>query len=109
MFGKRSGTETDSRATKPAGTLELSAGPPAAVSREVTPPVVSSPPISPAKPAAPAPTIDARRSDNYYQVKATIFGALIEAIDLAQLAKLDGEFANRSTTYAATGTVRVNW
>ena len=33
------------------------------------------------------------RSDNYYQVKATIFGALIEAIDLAQLAKLDGESA----------------
>jgi pilus assembly protein CpaF len=36
---------------------------------------------------------DARRSDTYYQVKATIFGALIEAIDLAQLAKLDGESA----------------
>ena len=36
---------------------------------------------------------EARRSDNYYQVKATIFGALIEAIDLAQLAKLDGESA----------------
>ena len=35
----------------------------------------------------------ARRSDTYYQVKATIFGALIEAIDLAQLAKLDGESA----------------
>jgi pilus assembly protein CpaF len=37
--------------------------------------------------------VEARRSDNYYQVKATIFGALIEAIDLAQLAKLDGESA----------------
>ena len=36
-----------------------------------------------------------RRSDNYYQVKGTIFGALIEAIDLAQLAKLDGEFGAR--------------
>jgi hypothetical protein len=34
--------------------------------------------------------MDARRSDDYYRVKATIFGALIEAIDLAQLAKLDG-------------------
>ena len=41
----------------------------------------------------PRPPIDARRSDTYYQVKATIFGALIEAIDLAQLAKLDGESA----------------
>ena len=49
--------------------------------------------MAPAKPPPPAPAIEARRSDNYYQVKATIFGALIEAIDLAQLAKLDGESA----------------
>ena len=47
---------------------------------------------SPAK-ASSAASIETRRSDNYYQVKATIFGALIEAIDLAQLAKLDGESA----------------
>src|SRR5690242_21741452 len=40
-----------------------------------------------------APVIETRRSENYYQVKATIFGALIEAIDLAQLAKLDSESA----------------
>ena len=37
--------------------------------------------------------MESRRSDNYYEVKATIFGALIEAIDLAQLAKLDSESA----------------
>src|SRR5258708_39479538 len=64
-----------------------------AVSRNISPPTVSSPPLSPAKPAPPAPAMEARRSDSYYQVKATIFGALIEAIDLAQLAKLDGESA----------------
>src|SRR6266404_4008434 len=40
-----------------------------------------------------APAVEARRSDTYYEVKATIFGALIEAIDLAQLAKLDAESA----------------
>ena len=34
-----------------------------------------------------------RRSDSYYEVKGTIFGALIEAIDLAQLARLDAENA----------------
>src|SRR5262249_7131788 len=39
------------------------------------------------------PPMESRRSDNYYEVKATIFGALIEAIDLAQLAKLDSESA----------------
>lgn len=33
------------------------------------------------------------RSEEYYQTKSMIFGALIEAIDLAQLAKLDGESA----------------
>ncbi|MEA2866645.1 MAG: pilus assembly protein CpaF, partial [Bradyrhizobium sp.] len=93
MFGKRSGTENDLRATKPISAPEPSSGVAAAVSRDATPPTVSSPPLSPAKAASPAPTIDVRRSDTYYQVKATIFGALIEAIDLAQLAKLDGESA----------------
>jgi pilus assembly protein CpaF len=45
-------------------------------------------------PAAHIPTaIDSRRSESYYEVKGTIFGALIEAIDLAQLAKLDAESA----------------
>ena len=94
MFGKRSGAENEQRATKPAaGVQEASSGAPAVVTREAPPPVVSSPPIAPARSAPPAPTVDARRSDTYYQVKATIFGALIEAIDLAQLAKLDGESA----------------
>ena len=42
----------------------------------------------------PLPTaIDSRRSESYYEVKGTIFGALIEAIDLAQLAKLDADSA----------------
>src|SRR5467141_4657114 len=78
---------------KPAASvLEPSSGAPAAVSREPAAPTVSAPPLAPAK-APPAPAMEARRSDNYYQVKATIFGALIEAIDLAQLAKLDGESA----------------
>jgi pilus assembly protein CpaF len=37
--------------------------------------------------------VDARRSETYYEVKSTIFGALIEAIDLGQLAKLDADSA----------------
>jgi pilus assembly protein CpaF len=37
--------------------------------------------------------VDAKRSESYYEVKSTIFGALIEAIDLAQLAKLDADSA----------------
>ena len=47
--------------------------------------------------AAPAPVAspmpEARRSDEYYVTKSTIFGALIEAIDLSQLSKLDPENA----------------
>jgi len=79
---------------KPAtGVLEPASGAAPAVSRNLSPPTVSSPPLSPARPGAPAPAIEARRSDTYYEVKATIFGALIEAIDLAQLAKLDSESA----------------
>src|SRR5262249_14739640 len=47
-----------------------------------------------AAPASAAPgAIDTRRSENYYETKGTIFGALIEAIDLAQLARLDVDSA----------------
>ena len=88
MFGKRSGPENEAR--KP-GSLTLDAN--ARAPAETASPVASSPPLAPARSAPPAPVVDARRSDTYYQVKATIFGALIEAIDLAQLAKLDGESA----------------
>jgi pilus assembly protein CpaF len=41
-----------------------------------------------------APVVEnAPRSEDYYQMKSMIFGALIEAIDLSQLAKLDAESA----------------
>ncbi len=61
-------------------------------------------PAPPAKkPAAPAPSgLDSRgpakteaqpRSEDYYKVKTTIFNALIDAIDLAQLAQLDRDEA----------------
>ena len=39
------------------------------------------------------PVAEMRRSDEYYVTKGTIFGAMIEAIDLSQLAKLDPESA----------------
>ena len=38
-------------------------------------------------------SIDARRSDSYYETKGSIFNALIEAIDLGQLARLDVDAA----------------
>ena len=54
---------------------------------------------APAANRAPSPintvpsSVDSRRSETYYEVKGTIFGALIEAIDLAQLARLDADSA----------------
>ena len=96
MFGKRSGNEGDQRAMKPAAIAPEPASSPAAAPaapRAAPPPAIASPPLAPARSAPPPPAMEARRSDTYYQVKATIFGALIEAIDLAQLAKLDGESA----------------
>jgi pilus assembly protein CpaF len=43
--------------------------------------------------AAPIAMPETPRSEEYYATKSTIFGALIEAIDLSQLAKLDPENA----------------
>jgi pilus assembly protein CpaF len=51
----------------------------------------SEPPKAPSTPAAPVQT--ERRSETYFQTKSLIFGALIEAIDLAALSKLDAESA----------------
>jgi pilus assembly protein CpaF len=54
----------------------------------------SKPNVGGQRPPPQIPTaVDSRRSETYYEVKGTIFGALIEAIDLAQLAKLDAESA----------------
>ncbi len=44
----------------------------------------------PSPPLAPAST-NSRHTEAYYETKSMVFGALIEAIDLAQLAKLDAE------------------
>jgi len=115
VFGKRSAT-SEARVAGPAPTHRPAGGPqpvaapqlaaqaaPAAVDSGRTPfpsdglgaPLVS----APAPTRAPAsitqvPTsVDTRRSDAYYETKGTIFGALIEAIDLAQLARLDADSA----------------
>jgi pilus assembly protein CpaF len=45
-----------------------------------------------APPAPPPITVD-NRSEQYYEIKTTIFNALIDTIDLAQLAQLDAESA----------------
>ncbi|HYA06184.1 MAG TPA: CpaF family protein, partial [Xanthobacteraceae bacterium] len=54
-------------------------------------PLVSAPTPSRAPASVIMPAVDSRRSETYYEVKGIIFGALIEAIDLAQLARLDAD------------------
>jgi pilus assembly protein CpaF len=91
MFGKRSAT-----ASAPPPLLQTAPAAP----RPVTPsvPVLAEPDLAPRK-ADPrpaelvTPVVVERKSDEYYQTKSMIFGALIEAIDLAQLSRLDVESA----------------
>jgi pilus assembly protein CpaF len=64
------------------------AAPPAKVA---PPPKAAPPEPSPLRPAASGPTV--RRSENFYDVKSTVFSALIDTIDLSQLARLDIESA----------------
>ncbi|MEZ5786375.1 MAG: CpaF family protein [Xanthobacteraceae bacterium] len=101
MFGKRSVSNVEvSEAPRP------SPAPPASSAgrsdERLAPSATNGPaaqvPSSPAggvasAPARTQPTVESRRSDSYYATKSAIFGALIEAIDLAQLARLDAESA----------------
>lgn len=82
MFGKR--TNVGDTAARPRGPAA-----PAAVTKPQLPlPAAASMEAS----AAQAPP-EQKKSEEYYVTKSVIFGALIEAIDLAQLSKLDPENA----------------
>jgi len=62
--------------------------------RSETPPEVTAPQVPP--PPTPRPerkSVDHARSEEYYDVKTTVFNALIDTIDLTQLAKLDPDAA----------------
>ena len=75
MFGRRSGQGQDRQSlTKPR-----------VGARTVSPTPVRAAPLSPRS--------ELSRSEEYYSHKSLIFGALIEAIDLSQLSKLDSEMA----------------
>lgn len=92
MFGRR----TEGQAAAP---RKPAAAPAPAAPRQEGPaaaPVSAPQKPSAAKPAVPkpvAPRAGDHRSENYYQIKTTIFNALIDTIDLTQLAQLDAESA----------------
>src|SRR5512147_2746868 len=112
MFGKRglgdapSGAPVTPATAPPAARVQTPAGArPASSSASASAPRPAAPPAPrPAAPSVNAPNprmqpsaevVDGPefRSEAYYRVKSTIFNALIETIDLTQLAQLDPESA----------------
>jgi pilus assembly protein CpaF len=107
MFGKRS-AQSDfplpARKEPAAAAPRAGGSPPPPVAEAPRPvSIASNPPPPPAaaggpssqmapKPSASRPLAEAR-SEDYYQIKTTIFNALIDTIDLAQLAQLDPDSA----------------
>jgi len=94
MFGKRGneGGVTSAPVARPAA----AAPEPAAAPREASTAAPAAPrrQIEAAPPIAPEPPKPAReRSEAYYDTKSQVFSALIDTIDLSQLAKLDPESA----------------
>jgi len=99
MFGKRTATEPSPG--KPPVAREPATAPPRLAAE--APPSAAAAPKPALKPAIqaapqaspkPAPRVMAdNRSEDYYQIKSTIFNALIDTIDLAQLAQLDPDSA----------------
>ncbi|WP_026379889.1 CpaF family protein [Afifella pfennigii] len=111
MFGKRSTAAQEERPqsqarAKPAAAPSETAPPPpkpaqpsgsaAAAAGAGAPAGAASPPqreAAASAPASPPRSGRGRKSEEYYRVKTQIFGALIDTIDLSQLAKMDVEQA----------------
>src|SRR3954470_18089024 len=97
MFGRRSAA-SDLPRTPPAVRVEPTPAKAAAPSQPA--PDTAPQPLpgranaaAPPPPPKPVSRIVEARSDDYYQIKTTIFNALIDTIDLAQLAQLDADSA----------------
>ena len=98
MFGKRGTSSTPGHAfggdqgpapvetPAPVPAPQADAAPAASAPRPVEAPA---PPPQPAAPARPM----SQRNESYYDTKTQVFSALIETIDLSQLAKLDADSA----------------
>ncbi|WP_306252222.1 ATPase, T2SS/T4P/T4SS family [Parvularcula sp. IMCC14364] len=89
MFGKRS----EAVAMQPAPAAKSSAP---QKDKVAPPPKVAKPKANAPSPVAAAPTPvqqSTNQSDEYFKTKTTIFNALIDTIDLSQLAQLDPESA----------------
>jgi len=91
MFGRRSNDSSTPKriaAATPAAQAPAAGAPASSVT-----PRQQSAPAAPAPAPAPAVETQRRHSEEYYDVKTTVFNALIDTIDLTQLAKLDSSAA----------------
>ncbi|MGU3663559.1 CpaF family protein [Methylobacterium sp. A49B] len=84
MFGRRQ--VGGAPAAAPPVPQARTAAPAASTQRETTAPAKRTEPTAPL-------VVETVRSEDYYRTKSLIFGALIEAIDLTQLSRLDAETA----------------
>ena len=103
MFGKRS-TTADAPPPRPAAppaprkgdsapSRSQDAGSDSDRRTEARPSGVGQAPVGQAAPKAERKPVERARSEEYYDVKTTVFNALIDTIDLTQLSKLDPEAA----------------
>ncbi|WP_373505941.1 ATPase, T2SS/T4P/T4SS family [Aestuariivirga sp.] len=107
MFGKRSDDNRATTGLPPAGQPSV---PPAALSapgaaipdlpmpggfgaQSARPAQQASAPVAAPAQKKPEASAGPRKSENYYDIKSTIFNALIDAIDLTQLGQLDRDAA----------------
>ncbi|MEK1925723.1 MAG: ATPase, T2SS/T4P/T4SS family, partial [Rhizobium giardinii] len=99
MFGKR-GNEGFGKggAVSPLKQTPVPAAAPVAVSERPAAPVLAEParettPVTRVTPSPPPVRRKPARTEDYYDTKSQVFSALIDTIDLSQLAKLDNESA----------------
>jgi pilus assembly protein CpaF len=91
MFGRRSNDPNAPRKVLPAQQPASAGGTPvAARGSDAAKPAAAVPQRAP---EPPAPEPQRRHSEEYYDVKTTVFNALIDTIDLTQLAKLEAAAA----------------
>ncbi|HJU32971.1 MAG TPA: CpaF family protein [Hyphomicrobiaceae bacterium] len=96
MFGKRS-QDTPRRAIS-----AQDAGPAVTKGPDAKPPVAE-----PRSPPKPEPVAERRHSEEYYDVKTTVFNALIDTIDLTQLAKLEAAAAREEIRDIVTEIIQI--
>jgi hypothetical protein len=102
LFGRRSGSSNDGRSVPLAPDLVPGQAPAAALPSAAVPVPAHGESSRAAEPGREPSTmmkpssgssLESRHSEAFYEVKSSIFAALIEAIDLSQLSKLDSDSA----------------